>query len=67
MTQCPSKIFVINLDVSVSRMRKSQSQLYDFERVNAVDGGKLRHDELADRYDVDLNHQQSHCLLNFGE
>ncbi|MFT4809792.1 MAG: hypothetical protein ACI9LX_003149 [Paraglaciecola sp.] len=67
MTQCSSKIFVINLDVSVSRMRKSQSQLYDLERVNAVDGRKLRHDELAGHYDVDLIRQQSHCLLTFGE
>jgi hypothetical protein len=48
-------------------MRKSQSQLYDLERVNAVDGRKLRHDELAGHYDVDLIRQQSHCLLTFGE
>jgi glycosyl transferase family 25 len=50
-------------------MRKSKSQLYnfDFERVNAVDGGKLKHDELSDHHDVDLNRQQSHCLLTLGE
>lgn len=69
MTQCSRKIFVINLDTSISRMRKSQSQLYDFdfERVNAVDGGKLKHDELTHHYDVDLNRQQYHCLLTLGE
>ena len=56
-------------------MRKSQSQLYDFdfdfdfefERVNAIDGSKLKHNELKHHYDVDLNRRQYHSVLTLGE
>ena len=63
------KIFVINLDTSISRMRESQNQLwnFDFERVSAIDGSKLDHDALTRFYDAELNYQQYHSVLTPGE
>jgi glycosyl transferase family 25 len=69
MAMAAYKIFVINLDASIFRMGECQNQLcdYDFERISAVDGSQLEHNELTQFYDVDLNRQQYHSLLTLGE
>jgi glycosyl transferase family 25 len=69
MTRAGYKIFVINLDASLSRMGECQNQLsdYHFERISAVDGSQLEHHELTQFYDVALNRQQYHSLLTLGE
>jgi glycosyl transferase family 25 len=50
-------------------MGECQNQLcdYDFERISAVDGSQLEHNELTQFYDVDLSRQQYHSLLTLGE
>jgi glycosyl transferase family 25 len=74
MSACNYKIFVINLDSSVSRWRECQKQLENMqlehvqiERISAIDGRKLSWTELNRHFDTSLNLLEYHKTLTAGE
>ena len=65
------KIFVINLDSSQDRLVSIAQQFdklgLEFERVSAVRGSDLSKQEKSEIFDLDINLQKYHKILNDGE
>ncbi|MFH6954753.1 glycosyltransferase family 25 protein [Pseudoalteromonas sp. XMcav1-K] len=65
------KVFLINLDKSTERLKKSSGRLaaqnIQFERIPAIDGTKLTNAEIQAHYSSQLNSKQYYRNLGYGE
>ncbi|WP_100914058.1 glycosyltransferase family 25 protein [Pseudoalteromonas spongiae] len=65
------KVFLINLDKSTERLKKSSERLaaqnIQFERIQAIDGTKLTDTEIQAHYSSQLNSKQYYRNLGYGE
>lgn len=65
------KVFLINLDKSIERLKKSSERLtaqnIQFERIPAIDGTKLTNAEIQAHYSSQLNSKQYYRNLGYGE